>query len=1099
MKGERCRPTRAYLPFSRTSGWVLLLAMLVPISLLGQRTSASLSGVVTDPSGAVVPGANVTAIATSTGTPTSVQTSAQGFYVISNLEPGAYQLQVKKTGFQGYAQTGITLQVGQPASVNVMLKVGSATQQVTVTGQSALVNTRSQTVSFAITPQFTDQIPLNGRNVLQLMALAPDTSAHAGTAYANQSATNPQASAGFVTASGEARENSTAFYLNGGLNEDTYTDVANVFPNPDAIQEFTFETNSYNAKFGGKGGGVVNAITKGGTNNIHGTAFEYLRNGVLNARNFFADNHDKLNRNQFGFSLGGPLQKDKTFAFLSFQRTTLRYGSTTNFAYGPTPAELNGDWSAIPRQLKNPATGVPYPGNYVDPSTYNPISLKVIGLVPMGRASDGRLSYNKTILDNDNQWVGRVDRNFGEKWRISGTILRDVLDNPLVGQDPKNVLTGGAASKWLSTNGSINATYMFGPTLMTTFGASLSRALIRYAGSTIYPSLNDLGANFPNWLGQGQGKESGGSFGWYSWGWDGHYNISRNQFDFTNAWTYARGNHTLDFGAETTLSQSIVNSDFWASGYTSFSCAQSGYSPLDFMLGQNCYYQQYGPLYDDPRGKEPALYANDTWRIKRRLTLNLGVRWDPWLPWPDRSAQNLGNVFSMAAFQAGTHSTRYPGLPAGLLVQRDPGVPNGLAQSDWKLFDPRIGVAWDVFGNGKTSLRAGFGIYHDQPFGRMYNEMLTTPPFVSANVITDPTVSAYNPYAASPYNGVLPTLQVPPPSNTVFLQPLGYAIGFSPDFKPPTTLQWNLTLEHQLGRGIMLRAGYEASESYHMYDSRDINSALYIPGQSTSANTNQRRPLYPYYGGDVIVNNTTSTSSYNSLDLTAEKRMTGQLSFLGGFRWAKCLDEGSVAGFYNSEFTNARNTLLDRGLCNSDIGTQFKMAVVEHLPAMERLGFFGRHVLGGWTTSGIWNWRDGYPFSISANGDTNLDGTYNDRAQIIGNPILSSGRSTAQMLQKYFNTAAFQNAALGSSGNSARNFLRGPGYADLDFSMVKSFPLPKRPLGEASRLDFRAELFNIFNHPNFGQPNTGIGSLQFGQILSAGDPRIIQFALKLIF
>ena len=420
----------------------LLLVALSPIVLFGQRgTTGAISGSVTDPSGAVVPNAKVTATNTATGVPTSVNTNASGFYSITNLEPGPYRLDVAVAGFESYEQTGIVLQVGGDLTVNATLKVGASTEKVTVTAQAPLVNTRDQTVSTAITPQFTEQLPLNGRNILQLMALAPDTSMSGGNApqYANQYATRPEAAAGFVTASGESRENSTTFYLNGGLNMDTYTQVANVFPNPDAVQEFTYETNSYNAKYGGMGGGIVNAVTRGGTNQFHGSAFEYVRNGDLNGRNFFAANQDTLKRNQFGGSVGGPIQKDKMFAFFSFQRTT--------FATGPPPMLLMG------RRLPSlPATGrkqscinstttkgiplphnpsttfttnstVPFKDNQVPTSLYLPLALKILALVPSGDPITGKITYNSVSLDNDNQYVARVDRNFGDKLRISGTLL----------------------------------------------------------------------------------------------------------------------------------------------------------------------------------------------------------------------------------------------------------------------------------------------------------------------------------------------------------------------------------------------------------------------------------------------------------------------------------------------------------------------------------------------------------------------------------------------------------------------------------------------------------------------------------------------------
>jgi hypothetical protein len=1087
----------------RTSFLIAILMLLVPGLLFGQRTSASISGVVTDPSGSLIPRVHISAINTGTGAITATDTNAEGFYVFTSLEPGNYQVHVQMPGFEEYEQTGITLQAAQPLTVNIALKLGAATQKVTVTGAAPLVDTRSQTLSFAITPQFTEDIPLNGRNLLQLMALAPDTSQHQGTAYANQEATRPESSAGFVTASGEARENSTAFYLDGGLNEDSYTQVANVFPNPDAVQEFTYETNSYNAKYGGMGGGVVNAVTRGGTNQWHGSAFEFVRNGDLNARNFFAADQDTLKRNQFGFSLGAPIQKDKTFAFFSFQRTTNRQGNGENTVFGPTQAELNGDWSAIHTQLVNGFTGVPFQNNQVPASLYNPISLKIVKMVPMGDPITGELKYSTAQLQNDNQFVGRVDRNFGSKLRLSGTFLRDDYANPLVGVDPNNALTGGTSYFWPSTHAALNLTYSFGPNLLTTVGATLSRAVIRTLGSTDFPSVDDLGANVPNWYPSGTGgKESGGMFAWYSWGWDGHYNVNRDESDYTNNWTYIRGNHTLEFGGELTLSQSVLSQDFWASGRPDFHCSYSGYAALDFMMGQNCEWQQYGPYYLDSVGKAPAIYVNDAWRIRRGLTLNVGVRWEPWLPWPDHSAQHIGAIVDPAAFASGTHSTRYPNFPAGLRFTGDPGVPAAAVPSDWKLFDPRVGLAWDVRGDGKTSVRLGAGMYHDQPFGRMQVVMLSTFPFVSSYDITDPTVSAYSPYDAAPYNGVFPTLQVPPASNTQFPLPLNFGIGFSPYFKPPATAQWNLTAEHQLPKGVLLRAGYEASESWHMFDSRDVNPAVLAPG-ATDANSSQRRPWYPSFGGEVISDESANTNSYNALNISVEKRMTGNLSFLGGYRWSKCLDENSIAGFYDNEFTDPNNRMLDYGPCPSDLASQFKMAVVWRVPVVQSLGFVGRNIVGGWTMSGIWSQWDGVPFSVTTWNDRGLTGDYGAdwsiRAQEIGNPYLSGSRSTGEKLQEWFNTSAFNDGDATTYSNQARNSFRGPGSANLDFALIKSFPIPYGRLRESQKIDFRAEMFNFLNHPNFGNPSTNMDSLAVGQILSASSPRIIQFALKYVF
>jgi hypothetical protein len=1096
--------------------WFLTASL--PVLLWGQRTAAGISGVVTDSSGAVVPGAKITATNTDTGVSTSAETNPTGFYLISALEPGPYRLGADKTGFQAYVQKGVSLQAGQAVTLNVALTVGSTAEQVVVSGAAPLVNTREQTVSYAITPAFTEQLPLNGRNILQLMSVAPDTGVHSGTNYVNQSDTRPEAAQAFVTASGAGRADTTAFYLNGGLNMDTYTLAANVFPNPDAIQEFTFETNSSNAKYGGLGGGIVNAVTRGGTNQIHGTAYEYLRNGVLNGRNFFAAKHDTLNRNQFGGSVGGPIQKDKMFVFFSFQRTTLRYGTTASSVFGPTSAELAGDWSAIHTQLYDTQAGpntfttdrtheVPFPNNQVPVSIYAPISLKVLSLVPMGDPITGKITYTARSPADDNQYVGRVDRNFGEKLRLSFSILEDTYVAPLV-DDPKNALTDGVNRIWASLNIGFNATYTFRPNLLTTLGVTMSRGLFFRTGATDFPDWQTLGANFPSWLAPGQ-HETGGYFGWFGWQSNDHKNDYRTQLDFTNGWTYVRGNHTLDFGAEYIVSQSLKDQDFSGAGYPSSTCSYTGYSPLDFMLGENCNYTQSATTYYAARGHIPALYLNDAWRINHRLTVNLGLRWEPWQFWPDKSVAALGNIIDEQTLAAGVKSSRFPNLPPGYLVRGDPGVPSTLVASDWKLFDPRMGLAWDVTGNGKTSVRFGGGLYHDQPWGDIYDFMSQSFPFDESYLIVDPTVPWHSPYNTAPFNGKLPPLESPPAPNFVFPLPLSNAIGMSSDLKPMRTGQWHATVERQLPMGLLVRASYQGSQSWHLPDTRDINSAIYIPGtnpdgspKSTSNNLAQRRPYYMNgtgYGGPIFVNESTMTANYNALSISVEKRMTGNFSLLGGYRWSKCLDEGSLASEGHQDVSDSRNRMLDYGLCNSDVASQLKLTGVYHLPSMQSLGIAGRAILGGWNMSGIMVWHDGFPLSVSGSIDSNLDGYSGDRALVVGNPSLPGGRSEVAKIHEWFNIAAFQNPPIGFPASSGRGILRGPGTFNLDYSLMKMFPVGHGPTRENQKIELRAEFFNVFNHTNFSNPSTSSGSAQFGQITSAADPRIIQGALKFIF
>jgi len=1079
----------------RIGFYVLLscIALLCMTRLVSaQRTAVSLSGTVTDQSGAAVSGAHVTATETRTGVSVSALTNSTGLYVISNLQPGSYKLSVKATGFGEQERIGVELQVGQSRAADFSLKVGGDVQAVEVSTELPLVNTVDQTVSIAVTPEFTELMPLNGRNVAALLAVAPDTSSNnpSASAYSGQNVTRSETKAGFVTGSGASRENSTTYYLDGGLNEDPYTQVANVFPNPDAVKEFTADTNSYSAKFGGRGGAIVNAITRDGTNNIHGTAFEYLRNGYVNGMNYFSKS-DTLKRNQFGFSAGGPVRRDKTFFFGSYQRTTFRYGTTANTSYGPTTAQLNGDWSAslsssVP-VLKNPMTGATFTNGQVPTSLYSAISKKFLAQMPSADPITGKLSYTTRTLQNSNQYVARVDHNLNSRSILSGTYLWDRLDNPNVA-DASNVLTGGAGIQWTSQHVALTYVYRFTDNLVMTAQATESRVVSTGSGNASFKSMGELGANWPDWSPAGAHEEGLYVGGWFSAYWVGLQKVPRHEEEILNNWTWVKGRHTFDFGGEVPFYQSIAQTANTTTGYQGWWCENSGSDALDFMLGANCYYQQNTPTYVSPRGSGMGIYANDSWRVSSRLTLNLGVRWDPWTPWKDGSIQKIGAQINMDAYTNNVHSTRWPNLPAGFLMRGDAGVPDALTKSSYNRFDPRVGLAWNVFGNGKTSIRAGFGIYHDQFFARMYNQITSTIPYNAGVLIEDSTVSAYDPYQASPYNGTIPKYTFPLASNTAFSTPLSTVVGFAPNFKPPTTLQWNVTVEQQLPWGVMWRTGYEASESYHMFDSRDVNTKL-----------NGVRPMAAKgFGSSVIQDESIGTASYNAFILSAEKRMSNSVSFIGGYRWSKCLDLGSTSTMAFNEFTDARNPGLDRGVCNSNLKHQFKATGVWKLPTVQSLGMIGNQVLSGWTGSGLFTWHAGFPFSVYAGTDANGDGNSSDRANLTGNPNLSGDRSHAEKIAKWFNTAAFSNPS-NSNGNTGRNFMTGPGYVNFDVALIRSFKMPFGFFKESQRIDFRTEAFNLFNHANFLNPDAKISDTAYGKIQSAQDPRILQFALKYVF
>ncbi len=1079
---------------ARVSG-LIAGTLIFALTLVAQLTTTTISGTVTDPSSAVVAEAEVSASENSTGAVAHAQSNNAGFYVLAGLAPGIYRLRIEKPGFQTSVQEGVTVEVGRPVTVNVALQVGASAQTVEVEASAEQVNLRSQTLSYQVNTQMVTELPLNGRNVLQLMQLAPDAApvpTSGGASSYQQSASRPEIAGTYVSASG-GRANSTGFYLDGAVNEDALTEIANIFPNPDAIQEFTFETNNYSAKFSGRGGGVMNAVTRGGTNRFHGALFEFVRNSDFNARNFFSSGQDGLKRNQYGGTIGGPVRKDKTFFFFSYQGTTLRQTALSNSATTLTAAQRAGDFSADKANIVDPATSVPFPGKQVPVSRFDPIAVKILTWVPVGAPGSGVVYYPSRTAQNDKQFVARGDHNVNEKFRIYGSYLYDGLQQPAT-TVADDLLTASPNQYWRSQNFVLNATYTFRSNLLATFVASISRRLNTYTGPTEFQDWPDLGAAVPKMVTGGSKTSLDLTIGnYFSTSWDGIYTIPSTLGEIGTHWSYIKGSHSLDFGVEVIKSKVVKDQDFLSDGNYTFSGVLSGDNALDFLLSRPSQFQQQEPFYIVPIRTLPAAYVADTWKVSRRLTLSLGVRWNPFVPVFESSYQQEG-IFSYAYFSQGVHSKLYPNLPPGLLVSGDPGIPKKIIASDYRIFNPRVGFAFDPFGDGKTSIRAGFGIFQDQMQGNTINPNYS--PFNVNATIAFPA-STENPYQGQ-YNPF--PISRPNPSGLIFPLP-ELANPFILGIQPPAIQQWNFTVERQLPWSMLLRVAYEGMESYHLPGSIEGNAAIYNPALTATQNrtqVNSRRPMGQFYQGLYLGQNV-GTASFQALNVSVEKRITSGLTFLAGYRWSKCLDENESATTYSAIAYSTTNPRNDRAVCGYNIPNQGRFSYAWNIPSPDSMGALGRNLLGHWETNGILTLRSGVPFTITSGIDNSLSGIGLDRADLVGNPSLPGGRSKAQQLQQWFNVQAFTVNALGTFGTTPRNYLEGPGFANLDFSVVRRFPIRKGPLAETQVLQFRGEFFNVFNRANFNNPTSSVSSSSFGRILGAADPRIIQLGLKFVY
>lgn len=1077
---------------------------------------ASVSGVVTDPSGAAVANASVSITQTERQVAHTAVTDPSGHYVFNDLPVGPYRLEVKAPGFASYVQTGIVLQVGQNVTADVGMKLGSTSQTVEVQAGAQMVETRESTVAQVINQKDVNDLPLNGRYATQLVLLsgaAVTVSPSGGDLTGSKTF---YSSTTISVAGGQA--NGTNYLLDGGYYVDTMTNVNMPYPFPDALQEFSVETSSLPAQYGEHPGGVMNAVTVSGTNQFHGDLFDYIRNGDLNARNYFATARDTLKRNQYGGTLGGRIIRDKLFFFGGFQGTPIRSNPPQTISYVPTAAVKTGNFSTIDgagctsshafKQLKNPFTGAPFPNDQIPVTMFDPSAIALLQYLPTATNGCGEVTYG--ILSNSNEYetIGRVDWVISPKHTFFGRYFIDDYNLPASFSPTNALVTTNPGNVEHAQSITLGDTYTFSPTLVNSAHATFLRRVDDRGPATQGISPKSIGSNVfsqdPDFL----ELSVSGYFSTYC-GTCNHAYFNTNTWSYTDDLTWIRGRHQLMFGADVIRTQLNANNNYDLDGDYGFTQAFSGDNLADFMLGVLSTYSQSRVQATANRQTDPGIYAQDTWRVTDTFTLTAGVRWEPLL-FP-QDVYGRGSSFNLDDFLNNVHSSVYPNAPAGMLYYGDAGIPKAFVHDNWLNFAPRLGLVYAPKG-GHDTFRVGGAILYDTTEMFFDERVQSNPPFVDeidevwnkgSNGLLSTGVNGYgtlsNPWITYPGGNPFPINRAYFPSSAALyvIMPL--------NIKPTYISNWNASYQHQFGGSWLATVTYLGNKTTHLWVGQETNPSVYIPGSSLS--TQSRRVLSllnPTEGlpiGSLPTADDGANANYEGMISSIQHRFSHNYTFLANYTWSHCTSEADFEGEITGPiFENPYDLAMDRGPCDFDVRQNFNTSFVGTSPHWG--GPFWGKIIGNWQIAPIVQAHTGLPINITTGENNSQTGytTILDRPNYIGGSVVNS--NWGPNLPQYFNAASLAQNAIGTFGTLGRNAVYGPGTLEFDASVSRIFAITER-----WRLEARAEGFNVINHTNFGSPNGTLNSSSFGRITSTqstgpgalGGQRILQFALKLHF
>ncbi|MGH9326807.1 MAG: carboxypeptidase regulatory-like domain-containing protein, partial [Terriglobia bacterium] len=967
------------------------------------------------------------------------------------------------------------------------------------------------------------ELPLNGRNAADLTLLVAGAATPPSNGCGSLQGTSKEFPSEVAVSTNGAMEDQVGYYLDGGTYMDEFYSVNMPFPFPDALQEFSVQTSNYAAQYGNNAGGIVNIITKSGTNAIHGDLFEFNRNATLESRNFFEPKRDPLKQNQFGFTIGGPVVipkvyngRDRTFWFFGYQGTRISDIGSTASAFVPTQANLNGDFSAYLNasnpdnptgravQIVNPATGQPFPGDIIPVSDFDPAALGAEKFFPHPGGS-GLIFYQTPLRQDLNETDERVDHAFGSKDHLTvrGTWNNFANSASFV---PSNILTLSSFSNITAQDYLLHETHIIRPNVLNDFRFSYWRLISTRGPASGSPGAAAFGVNniyqpSPPVL---EDLSVSGFFGLDEYP---VAEFARQGFTWADDLSWVHGRHDLRFGVDARRTRVDLFNHVGEYGEWTFNSDFTNLALASFMLGKVYQFEQTGGQWEDLRNLLLGFYGQDTFQATRRLTLDYGLRWEPGLPWNE--GYNRFNYWSPAQFYGGDHSTVFPNAPVGLLFAGDPGVPPHLGWNDnMKDWMPRVGFAWNPTGSGKWAVRGGGGMFYDSELGGdQFNSVIAlsdglVSPFAPELLITDPI----GPFS-NPYQGISNPFPWPlsPPKNVTFPTPTGVATVDTShkNMVAPLEYDWNLDVEHQLASGWLLRVAYVGSHGSDLRELWDLNPALYIPGSTLP---DDARVIFPGYG-QIWQTSMDANSNYNSAQVSLEKRfarggLLRGLTLMANYTYSKSIDDlPSGSGVEGDDFSpvpyyDPGQEQLDYGVSDFNHTNNMVISYDWALPGLANSNRLTRAILGNWETSGVLTATSGFPFTVLAGADQSRTGLSMDRGVVVGG-VSSYGPGacgTKAPCVGYLNRAGFALPAIGTWGNAGKNSLTGPGLMDWDMGFFKNFPF-----GERYKFQFRVEFFNIFNRTNFNNPAGTVSGAAFGTITGAGNPRIGQLALKFFF